>query len=59
MFAEYVQGNIDDASCLFDAANHDAECEAVKKQAYILGFFTRDNPQQKTQTNDYAPQIER
>ena len=36
MFAEYVQGNIDDASCLFDAANHDAECEAVKKQAYLL-----------------------
>ena len=36
MFAEYVQGNIDDASCLFDAANHDAERQAIKKQAYLL-----------------------
>lgn len=39
MFAEYVQGNIDDASCLFDAANNDAERQAIKEQAYLLGVM--------------------
>ncbi len=47
MFAEYVQGNIDDTSCLFDAANNDAECEAVKKQAYLLGFMTQSTTEER------------
>jgi len=39
MFAKYVQGNIDDARCLFDAANNYAERQVVKKQAYLLGVM--------------------
>ncbi len=47
MFAEYVQGNIDDARCLFDAANNDAERQAIKEQAYILGFMRQSTTEQR------------
>jgi len=47
MFAEYVQGNIDDTRCLFNTANNYAERQVVKKQAYLLGFMRQSTTEER------------